>query len=822
MPRMTAPRVSALVLALLTVCGGLAYVSSRKSGATHQDRPGTVTQTPPLQATPESTPGRIVPSPALPDPSSSVYPFNRVVVISIGINKYPGLRSINPTELTVAESDSESVADALRTLYGYEVVLIKGPDATKRRIEEALDKFGRELGERDALIVFFAGHGKVIELPGRDRAGYLIPADARLDLDEERDSTVWAEQALDMRTLVPLIEGMSAQHVLFIADACNSGYMTKRGAMERWDIRNFMADRSRTVIAAAGPNEVAIEDTVARKGMFTAAFLDALTDQATKQKDAASVLDIFTPVLRAVSARSSGKMRPQLAQYGDGDGMFVFVPLSYSKDLVESDLNASPMELLGRKSGFGGVVTRAIAEGKQLSTYKDVVELIEAPDHRLSDRAEDIRADWAVRCERFKRNAQLGDPWSMAALCLCYEKGLGVEENGARAYEWARRVDDYKKPAGVGRFLLGRCYEFELGVSLSGDAAMEQSRKLYRESAEQGFGPGLWATATKILNDHPSEEQAREAMSLLRRAADDDVIGARVDLARLVLRGEAGIVGDRNEALTLLESAAKEDVPRAHHVLYGVYTQGEPGYPPIDRRKAERHLRRAVELGSRGAVIDLGNEYFGNAERLGLERDDRKAYRLYDRAAQHGNGQALTLCAQMLAAGRGTDVDHALARERIEQAVKVGIPYALYVRGEWYAAGTVYPRDEANALLCFTQAADTGLAPSCRAAARMYFKGLGFTPRNGLSNGEFHDDWHRGLHYLMKAHELGDEDDRKAATAAVEHLLRSYEESGSKSRARLVVVAWARDYPSTFRYFYEHWSVDPKTFGLTPKGAPAK
>ena len=130
---------------------------------------------------------------------TAAYPYNRVVLLSIGVNAYPHLRSAGRVDLNFAEADAEAIAGLARSHYGYEAETILGPAATKERIEQALERYGRELGDGDALIVFFAGHGKVVDLPRQGEAGYLIPADARLDLDDGADAASWADQALDMR-----------------------------------------------------------------------------------------------------------------------------------------------------------------------------------------------------------------------------------------------------------------------------------------------------------------------------------------------------------------------------------------------------------------------------------------------------------------------------------------------------------------------------------------------------------------------------------------------------------------------------------------------
>lgn len=177
-----------------------------------------------------------------------VYPYGRVVVLSIGVNRYPHLTGA--ADLRFAESDARAFADLMQSHYGYETELLLGPDATKARVSEALKRCGGDLGESDAFIVYFAGHGQVIETPGAGEEGYLLPADAELDMDNRTDAARWADQALNMQFVTDVLAGVPARHTVFIADACCSGFLTGRGSLDRWDLKTFLSGRSRAVVTA--------------------------------------------------------------------------------------------------------------------------------------------------------------------------------------------------------------------------------------------------------------------------------------------------------------------------------------------------------------------------------------------------------------------------------------------------------------------------------------------------------------------------------------------------------------------------------------------
>ena len=281
----------------------------------------------PTRSTPEEKPRQIA-------PAKGPYFYKRVVVLSIGVSQYrsPAVESLN-----YAASDAQAVADQLHDLYGYETKLLIGPEATKHAIEETLDRYDEQLGDRDALIVFFAGHGKAFDLPAFGRVGYLVPYDADLNLSDTSNPARWAEQAIDVHRLAERVQRMQAQHVLFVVDACFSGLMALRGTIEfRTDLRMLPKWPSRAVLSATTASQVAGENAATCGGYFTSAFLDQLKTYSEKNQ-AESVSNLFEKVrqqvMKATSSRGkAGMMTPQLST--TGEGQFVFLPLSISPEII--------------------------------------------------------------------------------------------------------------------------------------------------------------------------------------------------------------------------------------------------------------------------------------------------------------------------------------------------------------------------------------------------------------------------------------------------------------------------------------------------------
>lgn len=122
--------------------------------------------------------------------------------------------------------------DALKTLlserYGMQTY-IENPnntqhslvirDASREDIYNALRIIAEVAEKDDSVLIYYAGHGKTIDLNVEKKLAYWIPANARIDVE----AADWIS-ANDINDLVARIQ---AQHVLVIADSCYSGVLAR-------------------------------------------------------------------------------------------------------------------------------------------------------------------------------------------------------------------------------------------------------------------------------------------------------------------------------------------------------------------------------------------------------------------------------------------------------------------------------------------------------------------------------------------------------------------------------------------------------------------
>jgi hypothetical protein len=167
-------------------------------------------------------------------------------------------------DLATPKGDAEALAQILRSKYGFmtEATAPDGStqslmltDATRLDIETALFGLSQVAGERDTVLIFYAGHG--LYEAATDGA-YWMPSDARAGLPFSY---------LPAAAITDAILRINAGKVLVISDSCYSGALLRggpdtaaedaRGKDRLLALQRIAAKRSRIVIASGGNEPVA-------------------------------------------------------------------------------------------------------------------------------------------------------------------------------------------------------------------------------------------------------------------------------------------------------------------------------------------------------------------------------------------------------------------------------------------------------------------------------------------------------------------------------------------------------------------------------------
>jgi len=140
--------------------------------------------------------------------AGSERPQRRLAVL-IGNNAYAA--PIPPLETPIA--DVSQIAGVLQGRFGFETVVVK--DAGKATIIEALNKVAAEARPEDSVLLFYAGHGYLLD---DVNMGYWIPVDA---------SVKTAQGWISNSDISKLLSAIRARQLILVSDSCYSGSLTR-------------------------------------------------------------------------------------------------------------------------------------------------------------------------------------------------------------------------------------------------------------------------------------------------------------------------------------------------------------------------------------------------------------------------------------------------------------------------------------------------------------------------------------------------------------------------------------------------------------------
>ncbi len=167
----------------------------------------------------------------------------------------------NLPRLKTVPADTAEVERVLSEKYGYRTTVLRNP--THFEILNAINGLARELEQKDHLIIYYAGHGKI-----RDGKGYWIGVDGAAD-----DPALW----IPNEAVSDQLDVMRARSVLVVSDSCYSGTLTRSGVARR-DVAGageLAEHRSRTVLTSGGLRPV-LDEGGGGYSVFARAFLRVL------------------------------------------------------------------------------------------------------------------------------------------------------------------------------------------------------------------------------------------------------------------------------------------------------------------------------------------------------------------------------------------------------------------------------------------------------------------------------------------------------------------------------------------------------------------
>ncbi|MFW6156097.1 MAG: caspase family protein, partial [Armatimonadota bacterium] len=272
--------------------------------------------------------------------------------VCVGIDDYVGE---DIPDLSYCTADAAAVARTLIDRHGFpaeNVTTITNQDAGKQDIVREMSRLTdtRRVESGDRVVVFFSGHGQTVPLPRGGQMGFLIPADARIDLSQPTNPSAYYEDCVAMSELREIAALIPARHVLFLVDACYSGLAARRvrGVERPHTVEALARHRGSHVLTAGMKGEVARERHEWGHGVFTHFLLRAL-GPAPPDYNADGWLTVqeLAAFIQGEVPRHADQT-PQLARLG-GEGQCLF-PLG---DAPAAQTRAPRIEFL-HPTGLGG------------------------------------------------------------------------------------------------------------------------------------------------------------------------------------------------------------------------------------------------------------------------------------------------------------------------------------------------------------------------------------------------------------------------------------------------------------------------------------
>lgn len=241
-------------------------------------------------------------------------PYHALLIGNTDYKALPGIET--------AGDDVVALKSLLETDYGFEITMLR--NATYLDVLAAFSTLREKLGEKDNLVVYYAGHGALDAVSG---LGYWLPVDA-----EPNDKTNW----ISSREVSLQLSLLPSKHVLVIADSCYSGALTRSalariegasdGERNAW-LRDALAKRSRSALTSGGLQPV-LDTGGGGHSIFARSVLDTLSES----RDVLEANRLWSAVKARVMLETRALRREQVPEYapirfaGHAGGEFFFVP----------------------------------------------------------------------------------------------------------------------------------------------------------------------------------------------------------------------------------------------------------------------------------------------------------------------------------------------------------------------------------------------------------------------------------------------------------------------------------------------------------------
>ncbi len=318
----------------------------------------------------------------------------------------------------------------------------------------------------------------------------------------------------------------------------------------------------------------------------------------------------------------------------------------------------------------------------------------------------------ATHIEWFKNQAESGLEDAQCNLGLCYDKGLGVDEDEEKAVQYYQKAAD-QGHAGA-QCILGLCYAQGHGIPKDVTKAKEYLNK----AANQNYAQAQGSLGLFYSRGIGVRKNIDKAVEYYQKAANQGYADAQNNLGICYVTGQ-GVTTNDKKAVKYYQKAADQGDAQARFNLGICYKEGLG--VPKDKIIAFGHFHQAANQGHATSQYFLGIYY---AEGKDIPKDEIKALEYLQKAAGQGNKSAQNFLHSRSNQLVGTNKGNCAA-EYYQKAADEGCARAQYILGGFYAKGEVVPKDEIKAIEYYQKAANQRDPGAQYHLGACYEKGLG-------------------------------------------------------------------------------------------------
>jgi TPR repeat protein len=632
---------------------------------------------------------------------------NRVALV-VGVSNYDKVPALaNPSK------DARLVQQTLQKL-GFEVKVLTDPN--RSQLIEGLGEFEQAAAGAEAAVIYYAGHGAMIE-----GVNYLLPKDAIATT-----KSALTGSAVESARLGAAMSGAKAVR-LIILDACRNNPTATRsiGGGSRGLTREAGPTSVQVVtLMAAGPGEVA-QDGAGGNSPFALALTQGLT------RPGITVGELPSYVQAEVERMTEGQQTPDL------QGIWPNVHWSFDPNGPTKLAQAGAADLTKIKWEKDQAFWQSVKDSDDPADFKAYMEAqdrgeITGSFRRLASNR--IRALEKLPPGSFQMASRSATPGQELVTSAREAFGRGDYKTAARDWTAAAEVGNGAAMYNLGVMAL-------TGKGVAKDAA--SAARWFKASADAGHSGGMVNWALCQLNGFGTARNEAEGFRWLQQAANKGSATGMGMLAEAYLRGR-GTPADPRAAAGWLQKAVDAGDGPSILQLADLYERGEG--VPRDSRRAFDLFERAAVAGDTDAMVRLGYAY---EDGEAISKDEVQAATWYQRAAEAGNSEGMSSLAVMLENGLGLPHDYTRAAEYYRLAANAGDARGYLGLGSMTARGAGLQANPAEAVRLFQAAADRGSAAAMRNLGIMYETGQGVRA-----------DRRRAIDYYRKAAEAGDDSAR--------------------------------------------------------------